>query len=144
MSTAIRNSLKELRILSLSLPSAARQQLSNLSDILCTAIAEAALNLVKNSEIEITPQQNRLLQKFKKDILLLANNEKICWKAKRKVIEKRGYKFVPTLLQTVLAHVEGVRGALSVRIPASEKQPSTSATGSKQPRSRSTKKRQRN
>lgn len=92
---------KTLQILALSLPTAAREELKEPSDELVSILSQFALNLIKNPIIDISPQLNRQLIKFKKDLQLLANDRYRC---KKKLIQKRGYKFVPALVRAVFAY----------------------------------------
>jgi hypothetical protein len=108
MSAAVYSVLKELRILSLSLPAVVKKLLADPSDNLVTAISECALNVYKNSEIELTPQQHKSLGKYQTQIIFLAD-KKVSLKRKTQLLRRNGYKFVPLLLQAVLDHVERIR-----------------------------------
>lgn len=96
--------LHDLKVLSLSTPRLQKRTLTQASDSLVKAIAELALNCLFNKSIQISLQELHHLKKHWK-VLHKLTDSKVSWAKKGRLVKRKGFEFINSLLRVTLTHV---------------------------------------
>lgn len=97
-------SLSLLKILFYSNNKVIKKLLSKASDVLVLGIAELALNILHNENLNVSEEDKVKLKKHHKSLVILANRSETLAR-KRHLVKTKVYKFLPLLLQVTLPYV---------------------------------------
>lgn len=101
---AAEQSWSDLQVLLHATTRALKQILNGISDLLIYAIAELALNLLHNQDLNIPASAVNKIKKHKKVLSVLASPTETL-NRKRYLTKKLGHKFLPALLRLTIPHV---------------------------------------